>query len=74
MIPCRFPCSTGKNSKKRLFRPFTGRKFTLEAIDSIRFLAKFRYAAKQRNFAGRSGELFGPTAELQRNLFVVFGP
>jgi hypothetical protein len=64
-----FPCSQGKNSKKPLFRPLAGQKSTLQAADFIGTLAKFRYAAEQRNFEGRSGELFGLTAELQRNLF-----
>jgi hypothetical protein len=68
------PLFDGEKQQKTPVQALRRPKWTLQVIDSIRVPAKFRYAAKQRNFAGRSGELFGPTAELQRNLFVVFGP
>src|SRR5215472_13738075 len=69
--PPEFPCSTGKNSKIRLFRPSTDQNTMLQVADSIRVRRKFRYAAEQRNFGGLSGELNGRTAELQRNLSVA---
>jgi hypothetical protein len=43
---------------------------TLQIVDSIEVNAKFRYAAEQRNFGGRTEELNGLTAELQRKLSV----
>src|SRR5215469_9857667 len=65
--PPEFPCSMGKNSKIRLFRPSTDQNTMLQVADSIRVRRKFRYAAEQRNFGGLSGELNGRTEELQRN-------
>jgi hypothetical protein len=43
---------------------------TLQVVDSAWIRREFRYGAEQRKFGGRSGELDGLTAELQRNLFV----
>jgi hypothetical protein len=63
-----FPCSTRKNSKKRLFQPSAGRNPAPQVIDFIGSDVKFRYGAKQRNFFGLTAELNGLTAELQRNL------
>jgi hypothetical protein len=62
------PLFEGKNSKNACSRPFAGQNSALQAIDSMRVLPKFRYAAEQRNFSGPSGELNRRTAELQRNL------
>ena len=64
-----FPCSTGKNSKKCRIQGLWGLNTTLQIVDIIGVNAKFRCTAEQRNFGGRSGELNGLTAELQRNLF-----
>jgi hypothetical protein len=59
---------TGKKQQKRLFQALRRPNATLQVVDLISIQSEFRYAAKQRNFTGLSGELNGPAAELQRNL------
>jgi hypothetical protein len=57
----------GKNSKKRLFPAPRRRETTSQVVDFIAVLREFRYATKQRNFGGLTGEINSRTAELQRN-------
>src|SRR5215469_529015 len=65
-----FRCSMGKNSKKRGIQALRGPNMPRQMIDYIGVIWKFRYAAEQRNFGGRTEELNGLTAELQRKLSV----
>jgi|SRR6516165_6086818 hypothetical protein len=65
-----YPCSTGKNSKKCRIQALRGLNTTSQMVDPIGVNAKFRYAAEQRDFFGRTAELNGRAAELQRNLSV----
>jgi hypothetical protein len=64
----RVPLFDGKNQQKTAVQALRSSNHTLQVIDFIRFDAKFRYAAEQRNFLGLTAELNGRTAEMQRNL------
>jgi hypothetical protein len=66
----QIPLFNGEKQQKQLIPALRRPNATLQVIDSIRVREKFRYAAKQRKFGGRSGELNGRTAEPQRNLSV----
>jgi hypothetical protein len=54
-----FPCSTGKKQQNTLIPALRRQNDVLQVVDFICVRGEFRYAAKQRNFFGLSGELFG---------------
>jgi hypothetical protein len=64
------PLFHGEKQQKPLFSAFRRPNATLQVIDSIRVRREFRYSAEQPNFGGLTGEINGPTAELQRICFV----
>jgi hypothetical protein len=63
----RIPLFDGERQQKTPVPTLRRLNATLQVIDSICSRREFRYAVKQRKFGGRSEELFGRTAELQRN-------
>jgi hypothetical protein len=64
----RIPLFDGEKQQNTLIPALRRENEALQVVDSMCVRGEFRYAAKQRNFFSRSGELFGRTVELQRNL------
>jgi hypothetical protein len=65
-----FSWSTAKNRKSRRFSPFAVQGRPRKVLIFICVNTIFPYAAEQRHFSGRTEEINGRTAELQRNLSV----
>jgi hypothetical protein len=55
----RIPLFQGKKQQKPLIPALHRPKATLQVVDSIWVLGKFRYATKQRNFSARTAEFYG---------------
>jgi hypothetical protein len=68
------PLFHGKKQQKPLFPALLRPNSALQVIDSIWVRREFRYATEQPNFGGRTGEINGRTAELQRNLQMIQFP
>jgi hypothetical protein len=63
----QIPLFYAEKQQKQPIQALTEPNATLQVIDSIKVLTKFRYAVEQRNFSARTAEFYRCSGELQRN-------